>query len=246
MNTQDHSAQWAAFRAANHYRRAIRQFGATEIPEEDLHAVLAEAVLAPSSGNLQPYQLHWVREPQLKRALARACNGQKAAASASDLIVVVASPALGRQTAAAQLALLEASTDLEGKSKAYHRKQIGMFGKILGIGASVLWSPLVFIASQIRPCLSLLPLGPSGSRHWAARNALYAAQTLLLGAAAKGIDSCPMEGFSAAKVVKLLNLPRGAVIPLVIALGYRAEGARVEPRWRRLMSDAVVVHKRPG
>lgn len=126
--------------------------------------------------------------------------------------------------------------------KAYYRKQIGKFQKVLGIGASAFWSPLLFLATLIRPTLSLLPVGPSGSRHWAARNAIFAAQTLMLGAAAKGIDSCPMEGFSAAKIAKLLDLPRGAVIPLVIALGYRAGDARIEERWRRPMSEVVVSH----
>ncbi|WP_277424393.1 nitroreductase family protein [Ralstonia solanacearum] len=90
--------------------------------------------------------------------------------------------------------------------------------------------------------MSLLPVGHIGSRHWAARNAIFAAQTLMLGAAAKGIDSCPMEGFSASKVVKILGLPRGSVIPIVIALGYRADDARIEARWRRPMADVVISH----
>ena len=112
--------------------------------------------------------------------------------------------------------------------------------KILGVGSSAFWSPLLFLAALIRPSLSLLPVGPIGSRHWAARNAIFAAQTLMLGAAAKGIDSCPMEGFSASKVAKLLGLSRGSVIPIVVALGYRADDARIEERWRRPMTDVVV------
>jgi nitroreductase len=51
-----------------------------------------------------------------------------------------------------------------------------------------------------------------------------------------------MEGFSATKVATLLGLPRGSVIPLVIALGYRADDARIEARWRRPMTDVVVRH----
>lgn len=242
MNPQDHTQQWAAFQSTNRFRRAIRHFNSTPIPEEDLRAVLAEAALAPSSGNLQPYALHWVRDPALKAEIAQACNGQKAAASAAALIVVVASPALGKRTAAAQLARVEASTELGADAKAYYRAQISTFRKVLGIGASALWSPLLFLAAQIRPTLSLLPLGPIGSRHWAARNAIYAAQALLLGAAAKGIDSCPMEGFSAARISRLLQLPRGSVIPVVIALGYRAENARIEARWRRPMNEVVIPH----
>ncbi|MEE4664139.1 nitroreductase family protein [Pseudomonas alliivorans] len=242
MNTPDPVLAWEAFQAANHFRRAVRKFNATPVAESDVQALLAEAAFAPSSGNMQPYQLHWIRDPVLKASMAEACNGQKAAATAAEFIVVVASPALGLRTAKAQLEHVESSRVLGENSKAYYRKQIGMFKKILGVGSSVLWSPLVAIATLFRPTLSLIPVGPVGGRQWAARNAIFAAQTLMLGAAAKGIDTCPMEGFSASQVARLLNVQRGAVIPLVIALGYRADDARIEDRWRNPISDLVVSH----
>jgi nitroreductase len=242
MNTQAPSRPWDAFQSANRFRRAIRKFNPTCIPEEDLRALLAEAAFAPSSGNMQPYELHWIRDPGLKASVAEACNGQNAAASATDLIVVVASPAIARRTARAQLAYIETSAALPPDSKAYYRKQIGKIQKILAVGSSAFWSPLVQLAALIRPTLSLVPVGHIGSRHWAARNAIFAAHTLMLGAAAKGIDSCPLEGFSASKVARLLGVPRGAVIPLVIALGYRADDARIEEQWRRPIADIVVSH----
>ncbi|MHC8366478.1 nitroreductase family protein [Pseudomonas sp. ZT5P21] len=242
MNTQVFVRPWDAFQAANRFRRAIRKFNRAPIPEEEVQALLAEAAYAPSSGNLQPYELHWVRDPALKASIANACNGQKAAATAADFIVVVASPALGLRTAQKQLAHVESSPALGPDSKAYYRKQVGMFQKILGVGSSALWSPLVLLAALIRPTLSLIPIGPVGGRQWAARNAIFAAQTLMLAAAAKGIDSCPMEGFSASQVARLLRLPRGSVIPLVIALGYRADDARIEERWRNPVNDIVISH----
>jgi len=242
MTTQITQQNWAAFQALNQHRRAIRKFNPTSIPEEDIQEVLAEAMLAPSSGNLQPYQLHWIRNVNLKAGIAKACHGQQAASTAAEIIVIAASPAIAKHTVADQLAYVEGSTSLESKSKAYYRKQMGMFNKVLGIGASAFWTPLIYIASLIRPSLSLLPIGNIGSRNWAARNALFAAQTIMLAAASKEIDSCPMEGFSASKVAKLLKLPRGTVVPIVIALGYRASDARVEARWRRELSDALVTH----
>ena len=242
MTTQITQQNWAAFQSLNRQRRAIRKFNTTSISEEDVRELLAEAILAPSSGNLQPYQLHWVRSANLKAEIAKACHGQQAASTAAEIIVISASAAIGKQTAVQQLAYVEASDLLESKSKAYYRKQLGMFNKVLGIGASAFWMPLVYIASLIRPSLSLLPIGSIGSRNWAARNAMFAAQTIMLAAASKEIDSCPMEGFSAPEIAKLLDLPRGAVIPIVIVLGYRAHDARVETRWRRKLSDALVTH----
>ena len=240
--TSPHSLQtWTAFQSTNRFRRAIRKFGPSPVSDTDMRELLAEAALAPSSGNLQPYQMHWIREPSLKNDIALACNGQKAAATASSLIVVVASPALGRKTAADQLAYIEASHSLVSNAKAYHRKHIAKFQKILGIGSSAVWTPLVGLLAAAKPGLSLLPIGHIGSRHWAARNAVLAAQTLMLGAASKGIDTCPMEGFSATQVARLLGLPRGAVVPMVIALGYRADDV-LEDRWRRQFADMVVSH----
>ncbi|MFN7040146.1 MAG: nitroreductase family protein [Acidovorax temperans] len=225
----------------NRFRRAIRKFGPSSVSDTDIQELLSEAALAPSSGNLQPYQMHWIRDPSLKAEIALACNGQKAATTASTLIVVVASPALGRKTAADQLAYIDASASLVSNAKTYHRKHIAKFQKILGIGSSAVWTPLVGLLAMVRPGLSLLPIGHIGSRHWAARNAVLAAQTLMLGAASKGIDTCPMEGFSATQVARLLGLPRGAVVPMVIALGYRADDV-LEDRWRRQVEDMVVAH----
>jgi nitroreductase len=242
MNTQEPERHWDAFQAANRFRRAIRKFQTKPIFEEDIYALLEEAALAPSSGNLQPYQLHWIRSVPMKKKIALACKGQKAAATAADFVVFVASPALGKRTIAAQLDYVEHESTLASESKAYYRKQLGMFQRIFGIGSSVLWSPLLLLATLARPTLSLLPVGHTGGRQWAARNAIFAAQTLMLAAAAKGIDSCPMEGFSAGDVAKVLELPRGSVIPLVIALGYRADDARIEQRWRLPTSESVIRH----
>jgi nitroreductase len=242
MTTQITQPNWAAFQMLNRHRRAIRKFNNTSIPEVDIKQLLAEAMLAPSSGNLQPYQLHWVRSPNIKAEIAKACHGQQAASTAAEIIVISASAAIGKQTAVQQLAYVETTDSIESKSKEYYRKQLGMFNKILGIGASAFWAPLVYIASFIRPSLSLLPIGSIGSRNWAARNAIFAAQTIMLAAASKEIDSCPMEGFSAPEIAKLLDLSRGTVIPVVIALGYRADDARVEARWRRQLSDALITH----
>lgn len=242
MPMQDTSSLWSAFQELNARRRAVRDFEGTAVPDDHVRALLAEAVRSPSSGNLQPYRLHWVRDPALKTRLAAACNGQRAAVSASTLIVIAASREIALGTAAQQLAFIEASNDLPEAAKAYHRRQIRMFRRVLQAGSWAIWTPLTALAGLLRPSLSLLPVGHLGSRAWAARNATFAAQTLMLAAAAKGIDSCPMEGFSAPEISAALGLPRGTVIPVVIALGYRTRNARIEHQWRRALSDLVAEH----
>lgn len=241
-NTKDNTQPWSGFQTANRQRRAIRLFNNSPIAEDDIYALISEAILAPSSVNLQPYQFHWVRNPAKKTDVAQACNGQKAAATAAEIIVVVANTNYARSTISEQLASMDVSTTMPEKSKDYHRKILTKFDKILKIGGLPIWTPIISLLSIFRPCLSLLPIGHLGSRHWAARNAAFAAQTLMLAASAKGIDSCPMEGFSAAKLSKLLDLPRGAVIPVVIALGYRADEARIEEQSRRPLESVIKEH----
>lgn len=90
--------------------------------------------------------------------------------------------------------------------------------------------------------LSLLPFGSSGVKQWAECNTMPAAQTLMLAATAHGLDSCPLEGFSALKISRLLQLPRGSVIPVVVALGYRRDDALIEPQMRRDLRDVLITH----
>lgn len=233
---------WATFQTINAHRRAVRDFDGSPVDDEDIRAVLGEAQLAPSSKNLQPYRFHWIRDPHLHKAVAAACNNQRAAGSASALIVLVASSDYGLRTLDGLSEHIEHSLDLSEASRTYHRKEIKLCRRFSYIARLWLWTPLMALVAWIAPVLTLLPLGPSRTRQWAARGSLFAAQTLLLAAAARGLDTCPMEGFSAPKVARLLKLPRGVVIPLVIALGRRTPDARIEPRWRVRFEQAVVEH----
>lgn len=70
------------FKRALIARRSIRVFDAAPIPEDMMRDCLRDATLAPSSTNLQPYELYWVRSGALKASLAEACLGQPAATTA--------------------------------------------------------------------------------------------------------------------------------------------------------------------
>jgi len=235
------AGEWTAFCALNERRRAIRDFDGTPVCDEDVRAILEQALLAPSSGNLQPYHVHWVRDPVLRGRIAAACRGQRAAASAPVLLVFSAGVDAARATAGAQLEYVNACDALDERAKTYHRAQLATFRRFMRWGTSWIWSPLHAAICAVWPPLSMIPVGSAAARHWAARSAVYAAQTVLLAAAARGVDSCPMEGFDARTVARLLALPRGTVVPVVIAIGRRRTGARVEPRWRRSFADAVRV-----
>jgi len=83
---------------------------------------------------------------------------------------------------------------------------------------------------------------PQVQRDEAMRSCGLMAQTLMLAARAKGLDSCPMDGFDFDAVGKLINLPDNHVIALMVAVGKRA--AEPKPRIGKLPFDEVVIRDR--
>ena len=234
--------RWRTFQHINRDRRAIRDFDGSPIDDAEIKALIGEALLAPSSGNSQPFVIHWLRDRTMTAAGAAACRNQRAARSASTLLVFVAGSRFALDTVSRFRAYVESTGELSEKSRSHHLRETKMRRRFLRIAPSFLWSPLYFLLATAFPSLSLVPVGPSGVRHWAVRSALFAAQTILLAASARGIDTCPMEGFDPRKLGRILGLKRGDVIALVVALGRRQPDALIEPCWRRSFEVAVVVH----
>lgn len=234
--------RWTIFQQINRDRRAIRDFDGSPLADEEVEAIIGEALLAPSSGNSQPYAIHWLREPAIKAAGAAACRNQRAARSASALLVFVAGKRFAIETASMFQAYLESTTELSEKSRRYNLRAVKRRRIFLRIASSFFWSPLFSVFIAIFPSFALAPVGTNGVRHRSARGALFAAQTILLAASARGIDSCPMEGFNPRKLGGLLELKRGDAIVLVVALGRRRPNAPIQPRWRRSFDTAVQLH----
>ena len=78
----------------------------------------------------------------------------------------------------------------------------------------------------------------SDMRIVAHKSAALAAQTFMLSMASEGYDTCPMEGFDSLKVKKLLNLPLGAEINMIISCGVRKQEGIYHER-RRLPFEQV-------
>lgn len=224
---------WPAFQQINRDRRAIRDFAAASLPQADLDAILDEACLAPSSQGLQPYELHLVTTHERKDHVAEACNGQRAARTSPCLVAVVVGPSISRQRVEEARQYYQSCAALPEKSRDYHLKDLRLLELVHHRLLWPLLGALRWLLTAVSPARSFLPLGAQGLRHFGARSAMLAAQNLMLAAAARGIDSCPMEGFSGPAVAKALGLPFGVVPVVVIALGYRSATARLEPQWRR-------------
>ncbi|TZF82599.1 nitroreductase family protein [Pedobacter sp. BS3] len=232
---------WQAFETINSRRRATKYFTGEPIPDEDMKAILAAAQLAPSSFNIQPYELHWIKDKSICEQMRAGCKNQRSAVSASAFVVVVAK----RRGLANHYRLfidyVENSGLYNEKAKAYYRnkkKEIVWFTRLTPLW---IFSVLKSILTIFTRHFILMPLGASGLYHWATKSSIFAAQTLMLAAQARGIDTCPMEGFNPFKVAKILNLKQG-IIPVVIALGKRNTDKPLTPHWRLPLDKVVTVH----
>ena len=80
---------------------------------------------------------------------------------------------------------------------------------------------------------------PQVQRDEVMRSCGLVAQTLMLAARGKGLDSCPMDGFDFDAVADLIRLPENHAIGLMVAVGRQAAPAR--PRIGKLAFDEAVI-----
>lgn len=73
-------------------RRSVRHFKPDPIPEATLSRIIGCALMAPSAGNVQPWQFRVVKRPEMKAALAQAAGDQRFVEAAPVVIVVLAEP----------------------------------------------------------------------------------------------------------------------------------------------------------
>ena len=59
-----------------------------------------------------------------------------------------------------------------------------------------------------------------------------AAENFMVSMAAKGMDTCPMEGYDSKRVKQILGLPKSVEITMIIGCGYRDKGGIYGPRFR--------------
>jgi nitroreductase len=85
---------------------------------------------------------------------------------------------------------------------------LGIFRKLLTSGIS-LFRPMTTFVSE------------SDVRAVVHKSCALAAQTFMIAMANEGYDTCPLEGFDARRVKKILNLPARVEINMIIPCGIR-------------------------
>lgn len=226
---------------AINYRRSTRVYLDEPIDEEKVKQCLYNASLAPTSSNLQLWEFYHISNKEKLEELAAACFNQNAAKTAQQLVVIVTRKDLWRKRAKANIKFLEAiynKPDLEERWLKRKKMAMNYYKKIIptiytdffGILGGIKY--LAFqIVGLFRPIYRQTRL--SDMRIVAHKSAALAAENFMISMAAIGYDTCPMEGSDTLRVKKILGLPRGTEINMVIGCGKRNEEKGIYgPRFR--------------
>jgi nitroreductase len=230
-----------AFKQVLHSRRAMREFDGQPVPEAVMRDCLQDAMLAPSSSNLQTWQLYWVRDEEKRASVAKACLGQPAALTAGELVVVVARGDLWDRNRKKLIDIMTrgGSVALPGPAADYYNRIVPMLLRNDRLGFNNLIRRIVFWYKSWREPTMRTPVNRADHRIYAHMQAALAAQTLMLSITAHGYDSCPIGGMDCEWIRKALALPSTAEVSLVVAVGNGKPEGLYGPRTRLPVDDLV-------
>jgi nitroreductase len=179
-------------------RRAARAFRPDPIPQVILENMFQLGLRAPSGFNLQPWRFVVVQEQQNRDKLKACAFNQRQVGEAPVVLICCGD----RNSAAME--------NIEA---------------VIGLGSEVGAMSDDFanyMRSQIPPFFESHPSFES-MEAWTNRHTMLAVAQIMLVAKSFGVDSCPMEGFSAAQVKEAFNIPSQVDVCCLVALGYAAE-----------------------
>jgi len=206
-------------------RRSVRVFDGTPIPGNVMKRCLDNAILAPNSSNLQPWEFYHVKSPDKKAGLIKACLDQVAARTAAELVVVVARTATWKENAREMLRIFAGAKQKVPKAAVSYYKKLVPFVYSMGpLGVFGLVKRLLFFIRGLKTPVIREPVKKSHIKIWAVKSTALGADNLMMSFRAYGFDSCPMEGYDSKRIKKLLGLPRDAVVVMVVAAGKRGKG----------------------
>jgi nitroreductase len=205
-------------------RRSNRKFDeAVDVPNEVIQRSLERAILSPNSSNMQLWEFYWIQDPLEKEKYTALCLGQSAAKTAKQLVVFVTRGDLWKSRA--QWNYDRVRESIEGEPNKLQMRGLDYYTKLMPLAYrsdffgffTLLRKTISFFMGLTKPFYRLG--GKANQRITVHKSCALAAQTFMLSIAAEGFESCPMEGFDEKRVKKALNLPAGAEINMIIAVG---------------------------
>lgn len=216
------------FREIVENRRSNRHFS-TDIEVEDqvILSALELAQLAPNSSNMQLWGFYWIKSDELKQQMIPLCMGQSAARTAKHLVVFVTRQALWKERASWNYENINRSivgepTKRNLRGLKYYKKLMPLLYQNDPFGImTIIRKMIVFFKAFNKPFMRIG--GHADQRVILHKSCALAAQTFMYAITSEGLDTCPMEGFDAKRVKKLLALPKDAEITMIVAVGKGTE-----------------------
>ncbi len=215
---------------AIHYRRSVRIYD----PEKPIDPIKVKecivlASLAPNSSNMQLWEFQHITSEDIKKKMVPLCFGQNTAKTAQQFVVVTVRKDQWKKRQQANLRHVD---DIYGKgtpkAKQSNREKVARsyYGKLMPFA----YTDFLGIFGLFKYLLSLVmglfkpmyrEVRKQDIRVVAHKSAALAAENFMLSMAAIGYDTCPMEGTDTWRIKRLLNLPLGSEINMVISCGIR-------------------------
>jgi nitroreductase len=196
-------------------RRAVNYFDPEKpVSDDQLKKIVETAARAPSSFNLQPWQLIVVTSPADKERLKAVAWNQPKITEAPIVLIVIAD---------------------RGGWKSGHPTFEKVWQNMLDLG---------YIKPDRREWIEggtkSLYDGDEKSLAFAVKNAAFFGMALMLAAKDAGLDSHPMDGFDHEGVRKAFNVPDNYFVPMLIAVGYFNDKHKlIPPKWRKSYEEIV-------
>lgn len=198
-------------------RRSINFFDTEkEVSEDQLTKIVEAAANAPSSFNLQPWNLMVLKDSKEKERLKALAWDQPKVVEAPVVLIVLADKA-GWQ---------EGNPTFEKN-----------WGEMLKAGSMKLEQREWFLNAT----KSLYDWSPDANLAFAAKNTGFFAMSLMYAASNLGLETHPMDGFDHEAVRKEFKIPDNYWVPILLAVGYKKPDLELQPaKWRKTYDEIVV------
>ena len=214
---------------AINYRRSVRIYD----PEKKIDSALVkkciyQASLAPNSSNMQLWEFYHIKSKEAIQKIAPLCFNQNAARTAEELVIFVTRKDLWKKRKNSNLQMIDRIFPPKPKSEQSSREKVSRnyYGKLIPFAYSDFLGIFGFLKYLMILVIGLFKpifreVRNSDMRIVAHKTCALAAENFMLSMAAEGYDTCPMEGSDTWRVKKVLNLPRGAEINMIVSCGIR-------------------------
>ena len=214
---------------AINYRRSVRIYD----PKKKIDSALVkkciyQASLAPNSSNMQLWEFYHITCKETIKKIVPLCFNQNAARTAEQLVVFVTRKDLWKKRKNSNLQMIDRVFPPKPKSEQSSREKVSRnyYGKLIPFAYSDFLGIFGFFKYLMILVIGLFKpifreVRNSDMRIVAHKTCALAAENFMLSMAAEGYDTCPMEGSDTWRVKKVLNLPRGAEINMIVSCGIR-------------------------